>query len=199
MTQHDGDIIRVTPIFGYTGSPDRYVNVWHFRLDSAGDVADAFMVDLIGSWLETLYEDVLNVQSTGYEYVEWDWANVTQDLVYPAEDWVTYTAGIVTGDLMPPNISAYGFARTKFSKVYGRKYFNGMVESHNTAGGGADATVQAALATALAFGWGDNPVGTGIIFSGGLKTTLHGFVEPDVVVVTNTWRALRRRLLGVGG
>lgn len=199
MTQHDNDVIRVTPIFGYAGSPDRYVNVWHIQLDTAADIPDVDMITYLGNWLENVYAEILDIQVAGYDYIEWDWANVTQDLVYPAEPWPTYTNGIVVGDVLPPNLSAYGFGRTQFSKVYARKYFNGMAESHNTAGGAADAAVIAALATALAAGWGDTVIGAGIIFRGGLVTTLHGFVEPSTIIVPNTWRALRRRILGVGG
>lgn len=199
MTQHNGDIVQVVPIFGYAGSPDRYVNTWRFRINSGADIVDPTMVVLLGIWLETVYAEILDIQVAGYNYIEWDWSNVTQDLVYPAEPWPTFTSGIVVGDVLPPNLCAYGFGRTQFPKVRARKYFNGMAESHNTAGGGADATVQAALATALAAGWGDVVVSPGIIFEGGISTLLHGFVEPDVVVVTNTWRALRRRLSGVGG
>lgn len=199
MTQHDGDLIRITPRFKYTSTPDVFVNNWYIQLDSAGDVSDEVMVADIGSWLETVYEDILDQQVTAYEYVDWDWANVTQDLVYPAENWPTYTAGIVTGDVLPGALCAYGFGRTAYSRVIGKKYFNGMAESNNQATGIPASAVVTAVATVLATGWGNVGTPNGNTFRGKVVSTLHGNVDVQVVVAPNAWRWLRRRMSGIGG
>jgi hypothetical protein len=199
MVQHDGDLLQITPIFGYADVADRFVNVWTVRLQSVVDVSDATMVVRIGSWLEDVYEDMLPMLALGYDFVEWDWRNLTQDLIYPAESWPTFVNGSATGDLLPSNLCSYMFARTVFSKVYGRKYFNGLTEAHNLEGGTPDSALVSAMASAAVIGYGLHLLEAGVYFQGGVQTTAHGFTLVSEIRVQAVWRALRRRILGVGG
>lgn len=195
----NGDILRVTPRFKYTSTPDIFVNNWYLRVSVDNPLTDSYAATLLGLWCETVYEDILDQQVTAYEYVDIDWANVTQDLVFPAFDWPTYTAGILTGDVLPGALCAYGYARTIYPRVVGKKYFNGMGESNNTSTGLPSSAVTSALTNALASGWGDVVITAGIVFEGILKTKLHGYVEPSSIVVPTAWRWLRRRMSGIGG
>lgn len=199
MTQHNGDILRITPVFTITPYLDRMVNVWHVRLVLDTDKTDAAMAAFVGDWLELIYGGVKTYMSTALNFEEFDWANVTQDLVYLAELWPTWTNGDASGDLLAPNLAGYLFGRTPFSKVYGRKYVPGFTELQNTDVGQPSTAVLLALAGLGVSGYGLYPVSAGVSFQGVVSTLNHGYVIPPVVVAKAQWRALRRRVPGVGG
>jgi len=198
VAHQSGDILKITPVFKYNFQTDRFVNVWHVLLDLATPKTDPEMAALIGTWLELVYLEHRLVVSTNYQYVEYDWENITQGLLYPAELWPTFVNGAGAGDVLSSMLCGYVFARTYFSRVYGRKYFNGFSEGRNSAYGEADTTALTALTLIAAAGYGDTVVTPGNVFKGVINTTLHGYVEPPTVVARSAWRALQKRRLGIG-
>lgn len=105
---------------------DDLVNTWQFRMLNGPNLDEAATITDIVEVLEIIYTIIAALQQTFITYRDIRITNQTQDILLGTVAWDTVTAGLVTGDLVPPGVASLISLGTNKSRLTLRKYFGGF-------------------------------------------------------------------------
>jgi len=132
-TWHDGDIIRCTARLRSASGED-IENVFHWKLYLNQDMSDGQGFYYLKPAVDMMYDAIQPEIPSDVTFVDMDFANLTQDLVYGASAWPTQTVGGGTGDTMPEQNCALVVGRTNAPHAIGRKFLGPFIEAANADG-----------------------------------------------------------------
>ena len=188
------DIVRLGAVCKFDNACD-IVNTWHVIIAAGGGLAFAQASVDFQEYLDALYDYIDGVQSNKVVDVHISVANVTQDTVWGAIAWDTYTGGSSTDPATSPQVACLGFARTSKSRVQFRKYLGVFPETHITDGEWAS-TVTTPVSDMMGYHIVGHTMGEGLVLQGcvynyeaGTYTTS---LSPDVSATSVIQRRRRR-------
>lgn len=197
MTASQNDVVRITavmeiPIVGVIE------NVYHVRITSAGPIDDTDLQDAAAEFLEDIYTEINSRISDEQLYNSINIFNYTNQQVFGSISWPSLTAGLNTGDLLAPGVSALAIGRTGVSRRVGRKYFGVFTEDSITDGFFSAATI-VDIADAAEIAYGPYTATNGVEFEGGVYDRVN-IIFRTILDVTATGNPAyqRRRRQGTG-
>jgi len=197
MPCNQSDILRIAARLNYVGIGD-FVNVYHYRLTTAGFVTDAMVVDDLAEIMDALYATISPSISDYANFVDVNIFNVTQDRPLGSTAWPTMTSGEASGDVLPSQVAAFVRATTGYSRNWARKFLGPFLEASNTSDGRVYSTLLGRLASFLA----EWLVTTADTYGDYLPVVYHSKTSTWKVlidgVVRNVWATVRRRRVGRG-
>jgi hypothetical protein len=128
-------------------------NVYHFRVETAGNGNDQDLMTDIAQWLDDAYDHLAPNTSSNLTYVEIRGFNVTDLTPMPTVAWPSQTVGGSGSSALPLGTALLVLFRTGISRVLGRKFLGGLTEDSNSDGAfdsGMVATAAAYAAELLA-------------------------------------------------
>jgi len=144
MAVNSGDIIEVSARGEFDGTED-VVNVYQFKLTSAGPITDTEAVSDLLDLLDDLYVLWVPKQTTNYIYRDVRFANQTQSTLMGTFPWGAVTAGTNVGESLPPGNAAVLNLGTAIPRVILRKFIGGITKALIDADGTWDASIVTAM------------------------------------------------------
>ena len=129
MTTLQDDILRIVMKGTYQLGGSDIINVLHFQSLDLTPLNDAQLLLDIGVMLETILIDLANLQASTYKYVSYEVTNVTQGFQLGSLPYPNFEDGGGLADVVSSQISLLTIFDTAKSRVQGRIFFGGMVES----------------------------------------------------------------------
>lgn len=197
MAVNTNDVIEVSARCEFGGVED-VINVYQFRMTTAGPVDDDDVMLDLGLWLEDVYQPVITSQTNDFAYRDIAFRNVTQSTVMGTIAWPTYTAGAAAPNNIPPGLAALINFATNKARVILKKYIGGWILSGLEADGtftGGLVALMLSLGIRLLSGW-----------VGAYGTYEYGYLSPKTLswevpvgyTVTDVPAYQRRRKQGRG-
>lgn len=198
MPTNPGDILRVAANMNQPTLGD-YVNVFHYRYDGVGTLADTSTGEDMGLLMDEMYGEIDQNMPDGLAFVDVNVFNVTQNRPYGGFVWPTLTTGGNANEELPGQVAAFVRGLSGFSRNWARKFVGPFTEAHNVAGG----FIAPGLLTTLhdwAVDWisADPLTITGSYTPVVRYATGGSWVPITAFVVTNIWATIRRRRAGRG-
>jgi len=191
------DRIRATAVL--LGPSGETQNVYYFRFQGIVPAGDLLVMEDLAEFLDDLYSDINAGIAGNYAYTEVRGFNVTQGVPMPTVEWPTLTVGGGPGASEPAGIALLVVLRTGISRVFGRKYFGGIIDGNLDSDGfwisGAVTAWSGAVARLLSTFIGGTTLAT---YLPGIITSTGQFLGFITSVVTNNPAYQRRRRKGRG-
>ncbi len=194
MATNADDVIRVIAGYAYVAGGKPMSNVFHFADTGGGGILDVDFVNGIGTIMEAILQEIHDIQSLAFRYVNIQVQNLTQNLIIGTFPWPTFGAGAGSALNNPSQVCGLVRMITARPRVQGRVFIAGTTESTtgDSAYTGAVQTAMADLGVNLlaprALGIGEL---TYCVFNQVLKT----FLLPNSTAFGISTRGLNRRKL----
>lgn len=151
MTVYEGDLIRVTCRFKSTQSGD-IVNVYHFWVSAGASASDSEMIADLTAYIDSLYSPLagqLSNVSDPYD-IRFDQVQLVGGVEVvirniATQSWTLTSPPAASGETIPAQNAAIVNLRTRFPRVFGRKYLGPFGEG-NTGNGTFNASALTAFA-----------------------------------------------------
>lgn len=203
MSATNGEILKLTSEFTMV-SGDICQNIYHFRVNTIGSVADASIITELTDWINAVLATIddyvhQNVSANlhSVDKVAWDgskWA-VTANI---GTFTPSFTPTVSTSDALPYTVSPFIVLNTSRPKTKGRKFMWGTCEEDTTGSTMISAFVTAMVNCAAAMLL-DAVIDVDTFFVPGVpRTATSDFFTFTTAVVTNILGSQRRRRPGVG-
>jgi hypothetical protein len=192
-----GDIIRVAARMVYDSTED-VVNVYHIRYNDGGDVSFGVMSGLIQTYMDAVMATLDTELSTLMVAADLSVSNETQNTVFGAIAWGTFSQGGAAGEPTASGTTCFGYIRTRKPRVQMRKYF-GVFPQAAMVDGIWDAGVTDAVGDALDYLMEEHTLSSiydlqGVAYNRTLGTYEYG----HTITVNSEPSYQRRRRRGVG-
>jgi hypothetical protein len=125
---NNNDILKVTARMNSTAG-GAVENVFTFKWTGLFSADDSAVMDHVADYLETFYSHLVSHQTNTLTYQDIEAFNHTQDRPVASHNWPTLTAGSSSGGYQPLAVSALTFFRTGLSRILGRKFWGGLINS----------------------------------------------------------------------
>lgn len=120
MPTNVGDIIRVVARMSW--GEDEIQNVYHLRVTSGDDEANADVLDDIAECLDDAYAFLDDYIAAEVSFDSIEAYNLTEDEYLGIAEWPTLTDGAATNDPLPPQTAALALFSTATPRSQGRKF-----------------------------------------------------------------------------
>jgi len=168
------DRVRATAVL--LGPSGEVQNVYYFRFQGVIPAGDLLVMADLADFLDGVYTDINLGIAGNYTYTEVRGFNMTQNVPMPTVSWPNLTTGGGSGGVSPSGVALLVILRTGISRVFGRKYFGGIIDGNIDSDGF----------------WVSGLVSAGITAAGQLLTTFIGSTTlatylPGIITSTNTF------------
>jgi len=128
-----GDVVRLGVVLKYDLLYD-IVNTWHFQITAGPGWTASAAYTSIQAYVDALYTYLTTYMSNRVTADHIQVKNMTQDTIWGAIAFGSWTGGSGAGDPTALQVALLGYGRTQISRVQIRKYLGVFTESDMTLG-----------------------------------------------------------------